>query len=53
VVLSGVLLPRNFLFGIRAVKSPDYLDFDEAIAIVADVYLRALDVPTALVLGGQ
>lgn len=34
-------------------KKPDNLGFDEAIAIVADVYWRALEVATALVLGGR
>ena len=30
-----------------------YLGFDEAIAIVADVYWRALEVTTAMVPGGR
>jgi hypothetical protein len=34
-------------------KGSDYLGFDEAIAIVADVYWRALEIATAFVLGGR
>jgi hypothetical protein len=44
----------DFIYETKRIKNClDYLSFDAAIAGPADVYLRALEIPTALVLGGR
>lgn len=42
--------PFPFMVSFTSEKRLDYLGFDEAIAVVADVYWRALEVATALAL---
>jgi len=53
VILPGGAIGFVRRFPFLGKKRPDYLGFDEAIAMVADVYWRALEVATALVLGGR